>query len=119
MSMDAPDPDCLFAAVHAFLQECRCGAEMRACRAYWQTHCHISAEEMRLLAALIEEPLCAHACARRLGRDTESAREFLDALVSVGLLDRRDEGYTASPATALYYSAFVNDEFSSSDDQTS
>jgi hypothetical protein len=117
MSMDSAAPRDLLGAVDAFLHQCRCEAEVNSWRTYWQTHPCIATAEMQLLAALVDEPLCAEACARWLGQDAESVRALLDALVGVGLLDRRDERYAASPATMLYCRTFLNGVLSLPDDR--
>jgi hypothetical protein len=37
-----------------------------------------------------------------LGRDVPGTRDFVEALVGIGVLERVDERYTASESTRLY-----------------
>jgi hypothetical protein len=37
-----------------------------------------------------------------LGRDLDDAKVFLDALVAIGVLERGEDGYVASPAMRQY-----------------
>ncbi len=80
---------------------------MRSCRAFWHNRPYITAAEIDMLVALGNGPLCAEALALKLGRDPGSTQELLDALVSVGILERRGERYAAAPATILYCQAVV------------
>lgn len=80
---------------------------MRSCRAFWDSRPCITAAEIDMLVALGDGPLCAEALALKLRRDPCSTQELLDALVSVGVLERCGERYAAAPATLLYCQSLV------------
>ena len=60
----------------------------------------LSAVELGLFKALNDAPLEADALVRRLGLNGRGASDFFDALVSLGLLDRDEDGRTAMFPTA-------------------
>ena len=63
----------------------------------------LSALELGLFTALAEEPFGAEALRRRLGLHARGARDFFDALVAVGLLERDESGrYSNTREAALY-----------------
>jgi hypothetical protein len=62
-----------------------------------------SAVELDLFTALSERPLDAAALMRRLGLHERGARDFFDALVSLGILQRSEDGqYSNTPEAELY-----------------
>jgi hypothetical protein len=66
----------------------------------------MSAVELGVFTALAEGPLDGEALRRRLGLAERGARDFLDALVALGLLHRDDGGrYANSPAADLHLDA--------------
>ncbi len=63
----------------------------------------LSATELGVFTALAEGPLDPQALAKRIGIDERGARDFFDALVALGMLERDDDGsYANSPETDLY-----------------
>ena len=64
---------------------------------FWGSKTLLSAVELGLFTELAAGgPLDADALAARLGLHARSARDFLDALVALRMLDRRDDGATAT-----------------------
>jgi sirohydrochlorin ferrochelatase len=100
--MASSESNSLFPAIETFLRQCRSEGEIRSCRAFWQSRAVITAAEIAMLASLGDGWHCAEALAEKLGRDPASTRQFLDALVSVGILERRGERYAASAPTIRY-----------------
>jgi hypothetical protein len=69
---------------------------------YWGSRTLLSAVELGLFTVLARGPLALDKIRGRLGLHERSARDFLDALVALGML-RRDQGrYSNTPATDLY-----------------
>ena len=63
----------------------------------------LSAVELGVFSALAEGPLDGEALRRRLGLHERGARDFLDALVALRLLDRGPDGaYANAPDAELY-----------------
>src|SRR5712692_9543575 len=63
----------------------------------------LSATELGVFTALAEGPLDPQALAERVGIDERGARDFFDALVALGMLERDGGGrYANSPETDLY-----------------
>ncbi len=69
---------------------------------FWASKTLLSAIEMELFTELARGPEPLDALRERLGLHERSARDFLDALVALGFLERRDEGYANTPATDLF-----------------
>lgn len=69
---------------------------------FWASKTLLSAVELDLFSALAETPLDAEALRQRLGLHPRSARDFFDALVALGMLERQDDQYANTPATALF-----------------
>jgi hypothetical protein len=69
---------------------------------FWGSKTLLSAVELGLFSELAAGPLDGEALRRRLGLHERSARDFFDALVALGMLDRRDETYANTPASDLY-----------------
>ena len=100
--MDGGEADCLYGAIDAFLCGKREETRVGDCRSFWDSRKSITREELALLTDLSQEALCAEAIACRLARDAASTQELLDALESIGLVERCIGRYTTTPATALY-----------------
>jgi len=62
----------------------------------------LSAVELGLFSTLARGPLSADQLAGQLGVHPRSARDFFDALVSLGMLSRRDGQYANTPETDLF-----------------
>lgn len=69
---------------------------------FWASKTLLSAVEIGLFTTLADGPLGADAIRSRLGLHPRSILDFLDALVSLGLLERRDSFYANTPATELF-----------------
>ena len=71
---------------------------------FWGSKTLLSAVELGLFSALAADgPQDAEALRRRLGLHERSARDFLDALVALGMLERGADGrYANTPATGLF-----------------
>ena len=70
--------------------------------AFWGSKTLLSAVELEVFTVLAREPLDADALQQQLGLHPRSARDFFDALVALGMLDRRDGQYSNTPETDLY-----------------
>ncbi len=70
--------------------------------AFWSSKTLLSAIELGLFTELAKGPLEAEALWERLGLNPRSARDFFDALVALGLLDRRGHQYRNTPETDLF-----------------
>ncbi len=66
---------------------------------FWASKVLLSAVEMELFTELAHRPEDAETLRGRLGLHPRGARDFLDALVALGLLERRDGKYYNTPAT--------------------
>ncbi len=73
---------------------------------FWGSKTLLSAVELGLFTELAKGPASAAAIGDRLGLHSRSTRDFLDALVALGLLQREGRGvdatYTNTPETALF-----------------
>jgi precorrin-6B methylase 2 len=70
--------------------------------AFWGSKTLLSAVELGLFTVLGDGPLSADALTTRLELHPRSVRDFLDALVSLGQLERNDGLYANTPAGALF-----------------
>jgi hypothetical protein len=70
--------------------------------AFWASKTLLSAVEMELFTELAKHPETLPELSARLGLHPRSARDFLDALVALHFLDRRDGVYFNTPATDLF-----------------
>lgn len=70
--------------------------------AFWGSKALLSAVELGLFTELAQGPLDGETLTTRLGLHPRSARDFLDALVALGMLERRGDRYANTPATDLY-----------------
>lgn len=71
-------------------------------QAYQQTQVLVSAVEIGVFGALADGPLDLEALSARLGLHPRGARDFLDTLVALGLLEREDGRYANAPDAAAY-----------------
>ncbi|MBV8833890.1 MAG: methyltransferase [Acidobacteriaceae bacterium] len=69
---------------------------------FWASKVLLSAVEMRLFTELAHGPENFEALSGRLGLHPRSARDFLDALVALGFLQRTDSAYSNTPATDFF-----------------
>jgi hypothetical protein len=65
--------------------------------AYWGSRALLSAAELGLFTELARGPLDAEALQKRLGLHPRGARDFFDALVALGMLERDDGVYRNTP----------------------
>ena len=65
----------------------------------WASKTVLSAVELGLFSALANGPLDAERLRQRLGLHPRSARDFFDALVALGMLERQDDQYCNTPVT--------------------
>jgi hypothetical protein len=71
--------------------------------AFWGSKTLLSAVELGLFSELASAgPLDGEALRERLGLHARSARDFFDALVALGMLERDDGRYANTPATELF-----------------
>jgi O-methyltransferase domain/Dimerisation domain len=69
---------------------------------FWASKTLLSAIEMELFTELAKHPEDLAAIQARLGLHPRSSRDFLDALVSLGFLERVDGKYSNTPAADLF-----------------
>ena len=69
---------------------------------FWASKTLLSAVEMELFTELAKHPETLADLSARLGLHPRSARDFLDALVSLDFLERRDGTYYNTPSTDLF-----------------
>src|SRR5262245_16419254 len=69
---------------------------------YWGSKTLLSAVELGLFTELAKRPLALDEIRGRLGLHERSVRDFLDALVALGMLKREQGKYANTPATDLY-----------------
>jgi hypothetical protein len=74
-------------------------AIMRLGLGFWGSKTLLSAVELGLFTELANGPLDLAALTERLRLHRRGARDFLDALVALGMLDRRGGQYANTPAT--------------------
>ena len=70
--------------------------------AFWDSKTLLSAVEMEVFTELARRPGTLEDLQGRLGLHPRSARDFLDALVALGFLDRIDGTYYNTPATERF-----------------
>jgi hypothetical protein len=70
--------------------------------AFWASKTLLSAIEMGVFTELARGPEAVEALSGRLGLHPRSARDFLDALVALGFLQRDGDRYSNAPDTALF-----------------
>jgi O-methyltransferase domain/Dimerisation domain len=69
---------------------------------FWASKTLLSAVEMELFTELARNPETLDSLQGRLGLHPRSARDFLDALVSLGFLQRNDGMYANTPSSDLF-----------------
>jgi O-methyltransferase domain/Dimerisation domain len=69
---------------------------------FWASKTLLSAVELELFTELAKHPETLPDLSARLGLHSRSARDFLDALVALNFLERRDGVYYNTPSTDLY-----------------
>jgi SAM-dependent methyltransferase len=70
--------------------------------AFWASKTLLTAVEMGLFTELAAGPASEPQLRERLGLHSRSSRDFLDSLVSLGVLDREDGRYRNTPASDAY-----------------
>ncbi len=71
-------------------------------RAFMGAKTLLSAVELGLFTALAKGPLDRETLRERIGIDRRGACDFFDALVALGLLERKDGSYANTPETGIY-----------------
>ena len=66
---------------------------------FWGSKVLLSAVELGVFTELSKSPLNAESLTSRLGLHPRSSRDFFDALVALGMLERNDGMYSNTPAT--------------------
>src|SRR5438128_3972743 len=70
---------------------------------FWASKTLLSAIELGLFSELASSgPLDGDALRERLGLHERSARDFFDALVALGMLERKNGSYSNTEATELF-----------------
>lgn len=69
---------------------------------FWGSKTLLTAVELELFTILGRGPMDADALATTLGLNPRGARDFLDALVALGMLERRDRLYLNTPETETF-----------------
>ena len=69
---------------------------------FWASKVLLSAVEMELFTELARHPEGGEAVKDRLGLHSRSYQDFLDALVALGFLERRDGIYSNTPSADLF-----------------
>jgi hypothetical protein len=75
---------------------------MQLALGFWSSKALLSAVEIGLFSVLAEGPLDASALCGRLALHPRGARDFFDALVALGMLERKDGRYANTAATQRY-----------------
>lgn len=70
--------------------------------AFWASKALLSAVEMEVFTELARGPESLESLTGRLGLHPRSSRDFLDALVALGFLERQDGKYSNTPSTDLF-----------------
>lgn len=78
------------------------GAILQLGLGFWASKTLLSAVELGLFTSLAHGPLTAKAVMAELGLQPRGTIDFLDALVSVGMLERTGEEYRNTAATDLF-----------------
>src|SRR5262245_36820628 len=77
-------------------------AIMQLTRAYAGSKALVSAVELELFTTLAKGPRTGEALMAKLGLQPRGTTDWLDALVSLGMLERSGDLYANTPATDLY-----------------
>jgi hypothetical protein len=70
--------------------------------AFWASKTLLSAVEMEVFTELAKHPEDLETLTGRLGLHPRSSRDFLDALVALGFLERHDGKYSNTPSTDFF-----------------
>jgi hypothetical protein len=70
--------------------------------AFWGAKTLLSAVELGLFSALAHGPLACEPLREHLALHPRGARDFFDALVALGMLERHDDRYSNTPETDLF-----------------
>lgn len=70
--------------------------------AFWGSKTLLSAVELDVFTELARQPLNADTLQTHLGLHPRSARDFFDALVALGMLERKNGMYSNAPDTSLF-----------------
>jgi len=70
--------------------------------AFWGSKTLLSAVEIGLFSELAKGPLTREQVEQKLGIHSRSSRDFLDALVALGMLQRKDGSYSNTPDTDCF-----------------
>ena len=70
--------------------------------AFWGSKTLLSAVELEVFTVLASRPMDAQALQERLGLHPRSARDFFDALVALGMLERQQDKYSNTPETDAF-----------------
>jgi len=73
--------------------------------AFWGSKALLSAVELNVFTELGKAPADAETLRKKLNLHERASRDFFDALVSLGLLTRKDGVYSNTPETATYLDA--------------
>jgi hypothetical protein len=87
---------------HSMAQEVSPDAIMQLGFGYWGSKTLLSAVELGLFTGLAKGPLTLDEVRARFGLHERGARDFLDALVALGMLKREQGNYANTPATDHY-----------------
>jgi hypothetical protein len=69
---------------------------------FWGSKTLLSAVELGVFTELAKQPLDAEGLRRRLGLHPRSARDFFDALVALGMLQRENGRYANTSESNLF-----------------
>jgi hypothetical protein len=75
---------------------------LESAMAFWRSAVLLSAHELGLFAELAVGPRDAGTLERRLGLLPDATADFLDALVALGLIERRGSHYCNTPEASLF-----------------
>ena len=75
---------------------------MQVGMAFWGSKALLSAVELGVFTELAKQPLDTEGLRQRLGLHARSARDFFDALVALGMLQRENGRYANAPETNLF-----------------
>jgi hypothetical protein len=78
------------------------GAILQLGLAFWGSKALLTAVELELFSTLAQGPLTAKELTARLGLQPRGTADWLDALVSLGMLERTVDEYANTPATGLF-----------------
>jgi 2-polyprenyl-3-methyl-5-hydroxy-6-metoxy-1,4-benzoquinol methylase len=75
---------------------------MQVAFGFWSSKALLSAVEMELFTELAKGPADLHTLTGRVGLHPRSARDFLDSLVALGFLERKDGEYSNTASTDFF-----------------